>query len=352
MALFGVVLVVLAAVLGARRFTETRIEDDQRATLDRTSELVAIAAAENVGRVVGLVEAVASNPEVVAALDGGGTRADFDAIAGRLQAAEGVRVGFVVAPDSTVLGMFPVDETVIGERFTERDWYKGVRRSSPYLSEAYEIAAFDQPQAVTIAATVRRGDRTVGILTSVVETERLGRAIARVDDVGGSPDVAIVDQSDQIVAGSVAAAERGGRLQAERPIPGTEWSVLATVDRDAAFADLRDVRRAATWLMAAVCALLLVLAMILLLNERRLAHGRRALERQAQAFELNDSIVQRLIVAHLALSMGRPDDALAQLDDALESGRRIIGTLADGRESYVRDLAAGHESGDERVGDG
>ncbi len=342
-AILGIVVVMLAAVLGARRFSESRIEDDVRTTLARTSELSSIAAAENIDRLATTVTDAALDADVVEAMRSTRDPERLDAIARRMEQVEGVRVAFVVAPDSTVLGMHPVDEAVRGARFQERDWYRGVQERSPYLSEAYEIAAFDNPRAVTIAAKVRDAGRELGILTVVVETARLGRAIDRVSEVDGTPLLAIVDQSGSVVAGQLDPGDDARTMQDRRMIPGTAWHVVATVDRSEAFADVVSVRRAATWLMGAVLALLLVLSLVLVRTSRRLAVSRRATERQNQAFELNDTIVQRLAIAQLALSVDRADEAVEQLDAALASARQIIGDLAEGRPDYVRVVAAGDD---------
>lgn len=46
--------------------------------------------------------------------------------------------------------------------------------------------------------------------------------------------------------------------------------------------------------------------------------------RQRQAFEINDSVVQRLVVANLAFELGRGEQAAEAVHDALDAAKRII----------------------------
>lgn len=341
--LAAILVVVLFAMLVARSFAQSRTEDVARDELAQASALAAVAESENVARVATAVRVFARSPFLKEALVTGAPRSELSGFATRLHASvEDARVAFVVGPEGTVLAMEPVDPGVIGDRFHERDWYRGVLEESPYLSEAHDIAAFDQPRAVSIADQVLDEDgRRIGIITVVVLADFFERPLRRATERPDSPRLQVLDQAGEVVAGTRA---KGTEVLVERtPIPDTGWTLVASLDAKEAYADVRSVESGAMGFVAVVCALLLALGAILLLGQRRLADARRRADRQEQAFELNDTIVQRLAVAHLALSMGRNDEALAQVDSALDAGRRIIGTLADGRADYVRS-----ESPDER----
>ena len=62
-------------------------------------------------------------------------------------------------------------------------------------------------------------------------------------------------------------------------------------------------------------------------SERRLAEAE---ERRAQAFELNDNVVQGLATALYALELGRTDEATAGLTGTIAAARSIIGHLLTG----------------------
>jgi len=65
---------------------------------------------------------------------------------------------------------------------------------------------------------------------------------------------------------------------------------------------------------------------------------RLAARRQARrATELNDDVVQALALAKMQLELGEHDTALASLDDALASSKRILGELVEDAPSLQRD---------------
>lgn len=64
------------------------------------------------------------------------------------------------------------------------------------------------------------------------------------------------------------------------------------------------------------------------LVEERMQHAQDLERRQRQAYELNDSVVQRLAVANLAFAMGRAEQAGEAVSDALNAAKRIINEWA------------------------
>jgi hypothetical protein len=337
-----IVAVTGASVLGARRFADERIRADVREDLASTSSLVSVAASERVARIVGAVDSIATDPAVESSL--GRSAVVRRDVVGRLAAIEGVRLGVVVAPDSTLLEMAPRDPGLIGRRFAHRDWYRGVQERSPYLSEAFRMAAFDAPRAVSVAARVVRSGEVVAILAVAIEAERFEGVLRRAGSAVGLGRLVIADQSGAVVAGERAPATWPAERRAIDGAPG--WDVVAAVDPDVAFRDVDRVRATAAVTMFIVCALLLVLSAVLAANARRLRRARRVEEREAQAFELNDTVVQRLAVAHMAISLGRIEEAAAEIDASLDAGRRMVGALAGERRDFVRDNAAGDAAHD------
>lgn len=338
-ALVVALTLVIAATLTARHYAADRLDRSARQRVDQAASLSAVAVSENVDRLTNSALALADSPELRASITANdGARSQ--ALVEQLQrSTQGALLAFLATPDGTLTHMYPVDRKVIGVRFAQRDWYHGVQRVSPYLSKAYQTAAFDKPQAVSIAARVDDHGRRMGILVVVVESSQFGQALLRAARAEGAPELVIRDQSGGIVAGTIRT-NRSDAVVATRDIRGTDWQLVASVPASAAFADLRNFRRAATTFAILLCGLLGILGLLLYASNHLLARAQRAAERREQAFELNDTIIQRLAIAHLALSVGRTEDALAALDAAISDGRRIIGTLAEGRPSYVRSAAA------------
>jgi hypothetical protein len=235
-----------------------------------------------------------------------------------------------------------------------------VSRRSPYLSEVYTIAAFDRPRAVSIAANIPDGEGgRAGIVTVVQETaafEPLVRRIAR----DGETRVSVLDPRGQLVAGAepspaarepIAVARRmgdasrrtggahGGSFLAATHLPFSDWVIVADTPASTALAGLTRIRTAAVLIAVTALVLLLGLLAFYARTSRLLEQRELAAEREASAFEINDSIVQRLVLAKLALELGRPDEARQALDDAIESGSQLITRLAD-RDALTRSTAA------------
>ena len=339
----AIVLVCVGAVVGARRLVEERLLEDARFRLELASDLAEVAEYESLRRLTAAAVTLSRDTRLVDAIQRG-DRAALDAAARTVQdSTDGAKVAFVVAPDSRVLGMHPVDESVIGQRFTDRDWFRGVQRTSPYLSEVYEMRAFDRARAVSVAAEVldpETGAR-VGIVSVAVEADFIGRALSRSSRLEGAPSLLLRDQGGAVISSTERDFGSGPSLRERRSVRGTDWTIEARISEQRALAELPGFRRATTVFAALVCTLLFVLAILLYVAARRLDAARRDAERQEQAFQLNDSVVQRMAVAHLALAMGQQEQAARELEAALDAGRRMIGQLADGRVNYVRDVAAG-----------
>jgi C4-dicarboxylate-specific signal transduction histidine kinase len=337
--LLAMLLVVVGAVLVARQFADTRTRAMAQLQLEQASALTAVAVAEDVARVAATAGVIARSPFLGSALERGASESELANFAQRLHASiEGSRVTGVFAPDATTLAMHPVDRSVIGMRLDDRDWYRGVQEQSPYVSEVYELAAFDRPSSVTVVHRIEnaRGE-TLGYLSVALEASFFENVLEGASSSAGAPSLQVLDQSGAVISGQLAEGDDLWTVRED--IDDLGWVLVASLSEDEVLADVRSVESAATWFVAVVGVLLLMLGIILAANVRWLAAARRQADRQEQAFELNDTIVQRLAVAHLALSIGRNDEALAQVDAALDSGRRMIGELAEGRNDYVREQA-------------
>jgi C4-dicarboxylate-specific signal transduction histidine kinase len=339
LALIIALAILVSAAVYARHFAEQRLERSASERVDQAASLAAISIAENVQRLTATTTMLSGDDELRTALRTNDA-AVRDRLARRLlESTPGARSSYIVSPDGTLLSIYPLDRSFLGRRFTDRDWYQGVQHTSPYISNAFRTPAPGHPHVVAIASTVRDGAKVLGIVGVSVETAQFGSALQRATRVDGSPDLLLRDRLHETIAGALPGAATDS-LRAARDVRGTGWRLIASLPKQTAFGDLRRIRAGITTFAALVSLLLLVLGGVLFAMTRTLYGQQLRDERREQAFELNDTIVQRLAVAHLALSVGRPEEALQSLDEALDAGRRMIGQLAEGRQSYVRNAPA------------
>ncbi len=202
-----------------------------------------------------------------------------------LDAVSGVDFAFLVDPAARVLALSPSDPKVLGLRFTNRDWYRGVQRRSPYVSSAYRSAAFNRPRVSAVAARVGTQTRPIGY---VVVTQ--GRALqVLVDQLSAKQriDVTVTDQRHMIVASSGDRTQRlvrnpdtqasltrsapgSDELHAYAQVEGTGWVTTARVSRGEAYAGLASVRAVIIGLaVLGAATLALLLAALVSIRERR-----------------------------------------------------------------------------------
>ena len=195
-----------------------------------------------------------------------------------LTATPGLREASLLSPRGRLLFTTPPHPQALGVSFASRDWYQGVLLvRSPYLSRVF-IAA-DGVKTVTVAALVfgARGGQVTGILTVGLEhqTQQLANSFARSQGIR----LTVTDQSGSVVARSglapnamlslrgdpgVLAALRGrssssvrnGLVASYGPIPGTGWTVSASIPTSVAFQPA-NAQRAILILVAAVLGTLL-----------------------------------------------------------------------------------------------
>lgn len=163
---------------------------------------------------------------------------------------------------------FPHDPGVIGRRFSDRDWYKGVHaHDSVYVSEIYKRAALGQPYVVSVAAPIRsESGETVGYLVgqlSLTDLEERIRALTP----KGSMALALIDQRGHVAFASgsepiegIAAGNRasswlmearegatsrvsGDDLVSVSGIPASGWRAVASVPTRVIYGPVWEVLR-------------------------------------------------------------------------------------------------------------
>ena len=112
-----------------------------------------------------MLEAFATRPSLVAAIE----KHDTAKVNSILQQAHELfpQFSFVSAYDTqgTLNAIYPSD-SIVGQNFRMRDWYKGVSREwRPYISELYKTAAKSNQQVVAVAVPVKdEHGKAIGIL--------------------------------------------------------------------------------------------------------------------------------------------------------------------------------------------
>ena len=280
------VLAVLAALLPLMllaQLTTARgqdaVHDEVAARLGLTTALSSALLAEQMGAVVGLVEAAAERPQLVRAVPRGDpTRFDVAEIALELKALVAARDGLAGAAVADLDGVLRggTAPELIGEDFSARDWYRGlVARGDTYVSEAFESRLNGHPLVVTIATYVRRTSaegRPVGapaaILVAGVEldavqtfadgvaavqgvrlwvTDQRGTLLARhggrpgrLSAVAGEP----IGPAAFFPVGQLAELDVGGQatLVVRQRVDSLGWTVLAAIPRAEAYRGADAIR--------------------------------------------------------------------------------------------------------------
>jgi C4-dicarboxylate-specific signal transduction histidine kinase len=358
------IAVVVAGAVVAQQLAANALESRARESSEVTASVAAIAVEQNARRLTELVVLTARRPELAAAIRRDDRAKQQEIATALARTSPSIRIAFVVSADGFVRAMSPRDPKVIGRSYRFRDWYRGVTRRSPYVSEVYRIAAFDRPRAITIAANVPGEHGRAGIVTVVQETRAFERVVATIGRTRGRR-ISILDQRGRLVTGptipaaaqeTVAAARalgtatahtgsgQDGRFFAAAALPETGWIVLSDTPARIALGDLPELR----WVVIAFAVLTLVclagLGGAYVRMRRRVEVAERAELRHRQAFEINDAVVQRLVVAKMALDLGRDEEAKEAIAAALDSGSDLITRLADG-DALTRSTAATTEDG-------
>ena len=247
-----------------------------------------------------IVHSYARRPTLVSSMTGPRRRTDAATIRLHLsqlrRTRRGIGTAFVARNDGRLIDIVPPTPAIVGDSFTFRDWYRGVKGTGrAYVSEAYQTQAAGKPNVVAVATPVRgassAGTPTParGILVAAYRVDQIqafSDRFAKDSDV----DLTVTDQRGAALAAPgkppsglasrrgdprVAAALRGGRgisevtrgrermLSAHAPIRGAGWAVIAETPTKEAFAGVSKLR-AAVLPISGVLGLVLLGAVALL----------------------------------------------------------------------------------------
>lgn len=300
----GVVLLVGFTFL-VLRLSENAIRREARARVDTTAALSARIVREQSLRVSEIVGSYGAQLGTIASprrgrLDPGDATRVRSVLMALHQDVAGVASATLTDRDGRFVAASPPVSTPAGADLSGRDWYRGARLASPYVSRAALSAGADHRlETVIVVRVLDPGRRTIGYLavSGSLRTQRFVDAIGR--QYGA--ELTVTDQAGTIVAATgssvrrlvslagdplVARALRGVRgtrdsriggertVSAASPVAGTGWTVIARVPASTAYKDIPRLR--VTVIAAAGIAAFLFLFLVPLLASR-LGQARDAL---------------------------------------------------------------------------
>ena len=301
-------LAVSSIVLASNQVTSVVNEQVQT-----TAAVSSVVIGEQTANLVTLVHSYATRPSLIAGVSAGvtGDAQVQTNLAGLAQAVPGISASFIADLQGTSRNTYPLEPSVIGTNFAYRDWYKGlVATGRPYVSNAIVTKEASHPLAVTITDYVGATDGApVGILginyslqsissfsasvgkaqgVTLRVTDRVGTSLTAGGQHGlvslaGDPRVkaARAGRTGLVNVAPVLAGGGNGpkELSAYTPVPGTGWTVIASIPDSVAFAGLTRLRETVLAITALLVLILLAGIRLIALSDRR----RRDSELQVQA---------------------------------------------------------------------
>jgi hypothetical protein len=125
----------------------------------------------------------------------------------------------------------------------------------------------------------------------------------------------------------------GDRYFASAPVGGSSWRVALSASKSDLYASVNGSQRTIPWLIFAAFALVAAAGLVLF---RRVLVSNARLQRaelsRVHALEINDNVVQRLVVAKLALERGATEQSREKLAETLHETQQLVTTLLEQKE--------------------
>jgi len=226
---------------------------------------------------------------------------DVQAHLSALARSKGSPAALVCDLQGRIVAISPAQPEVLGRSFAYRDWFQGVSSTGrPYVSAAYRSLAKGLPLVVGVSAPVLDGSRRIGYVTLLWQLDSV-RSVTEGSRKDDNIAVTVTDQNGQPLTGSLTFDDRGqplrttpsattsaalagrsvsetsdGVLLAAGPVPGSGWTVTASLPSSVALAPADSLQRLLRRTVG-VALLLVLLATVLILRFAR----RRDVERAA-----------------------------------------------------------------------
>lgn len=272
-AILGGLILLIVFTVFVLRLAETAVRREATSRVGTTAELSARLVREQslrVGEVVGAYGTRLS--QVGAPIRGQLAPADRTRLVSTLAALRTEVAGISSASFTDHLGRLvassPASSLPVGTDLSGRDWFRGLKQRSPYLSRAY-ISQGRRHRKVTVTAVrvLSPTGRFLGILLAA-ETNRVqtfaddfgrefGTNITVTDQAGvvvgstGRAARSLVSRADDPLVERALTGRKGtdvGTVDGDRtvsgyaPVPGTGWTVVASVPASVAYADVPRLR--------------------------------------------------------------------------------------------------------------
>lgn len=336
-ALVAALLLVLVGAVAVQQDQRT-VEHDAATRVQSNANAAVRALVRQSEDYLRTVQAGAENPAIVAALSARGPDTQSAALDPLAMLASGKDSPAAALSDVRgryVVG-FPYHRELRGESFAFRDWFRGVSVTGrAYVSSGYRSSGTGHPLVVGVSAPVEDQGRRVGYLTmpwqlasvrsvaegslrddgvAVTVTDQLGQPLTDSLDVDdrGQPTVAEVPPvTRRALAGERVSTIDGGNLVEAAPVPGSGWTVTATLPLATAMAPARSFRNS---LLSALGVSLLVLLGALVytvLVTRRQDHQRALVTAQSE------HLTALFATSPIGIIEGLPDGTILAANNAL-----------------------------------
>jgi hypothetical protein len=238
--------------------------------------------------------------------------------------------------------------------------------SAPYVTKALRTSRIQLsdvlpgPRGATLIASASPFATPQGrrALVSAIRAPLLSRFLSGF--LRGVPNVAaatsyVVDSKGNVIGGTGTTLHAGARLPdrdlaaalaknsqgsydgdryfASAPVGGSSWRVALSASKSDLYASVNGSQRTIPWIIFVAFALVAGAGLVLL---RRVLVSNARLQRaelsRVHALEINDNVVQRLVVAKLALERGATEQSQEKLAETLHETQQLVTSLLEEKD--------------------
>jgi PAS domain S-box-containing protein len=289
-----------------------QVTTDVNRQIQTTASVSSVVIAEQTSSLVALLKSYAIRHSLITNV-GGGEGADTTIetnLSNLAHAVPGISASFVASLAGTSLATYPPEPAVYGKNFAYRDWYKGlVKTARPFVSNAIVTKEASHALAITVTEYIRGTSGTpIGILgvnyslqfirtysaniaraqgIALQVTDRTGTSLTAVGTNGlvslaADPRVqaaltgrkGLLNYAPVLAGGAHGPAE----LSAYTPVPGTGWTVVASIPDAVAFSGLNRLRETVLVITAILVIILLAGVRVVVVSDRRRRHYERKVQ--------------------------------------------------------------------------